>query len=105
MTLQQEATAAIGKLNDDKLNVIIQFADFLGNNGQVMIERPSPLFFNVRVEENKLEAQAASEPVETSKPKRKNKLKFGLGKGIIVNVDKFDDYNDEIYDMFIGEES
>ena len=98
MTLQQQAAAAIDKLPEDKLYAIIQFADFLRGNSQISIDRTSPAFFNVI-------ATDKEENILTTHNKKKNKIKFGMGKGIITNVDMFDDYNDEIYNTFLEEES
>lgn len=86
MTLQQMAASTIQIMPEDKLRILIRFADFLNRGNSIKIEEPSPSFFT---------AVAGNSEKSEKKP-----LRFGLGKGIITKVDEFDSFDEEIEEMF-----
>lgn len=86
MTLQQQVTDVIAIMSEEKLRLLMKFADFINKSNSIQIEESDPAFFTATI--------------GNSEKKEKKHILFGLGKGIITKVDEFDSFDDEIAEMF-----
>ncbi len=87
MNLKQQVESVINVMSEEKLQQLIRFANFLNKSNYIEIKEPDPSSFNAILG-------------EPEKKEKKGHIRFGLGKGVITNVEDFSSFDDEIAELF-----